>query len=621
MNGLTLLATAAAALALTFGTGFLVLRAASTLSPRRCWACSGATGCAVLGAIAFAAFLAGRHGRSFTAGIWLVLILGCLAVLRRRRRGGSLPPPRDGTAALLTLWVLLLAHQCLLPLHSGAFMYGDWWMHFDIARFYLGLRPPDVTYFDAWTIPSRTPLFSLFSAFFLTLFGDRFAVHQVVTILPGVALVAAAGTFLPRRALPLAVGLVSLHPFLVTMILYPWPKILAATCALLGLRAYLDLRGADDPERGRLRVPWGLGLWLGLAVLAHSATILYALALFLHGALVGPARRRRLVPLLAAAAVAGLVVLPWGLWVAGRYGLSALWTSVPTAVAATPPLSPGWWLDRLLNGIATLVPLPILRLLLPHPDSPDLALNAWLRFTIAVLPGALTLTGLGVLVHRRRRLAGRTRRLFGGTGPLLLLWGIAGSLLLQPDRNLAGLVGENLTLPVVLALLLVATLVAEASPRLQRLVVLLAATEFLASRGLWSLRLGLGAIPADDPNLLLKQRHQLLFARDALSSGWVAGCVVLLAAAQALLLWPLLRPPRPPAAPGPRPPFRPAPASGGPPDPPAHGPAGTGRRHRRSPAAPGPDRRWVGRDRASAPPPRTPAAGDRCRWGRSGWRP
>ena len=543
MNALILLADAVAALVLTFGTGFLMLRAISTLSPRRCWECSGAMGCAVLGAIAFVAFLAGHHGRIVTAGIWGMLILGCLAELHRGRKEVSLPP-RTFTAGLLTIWVVLLAHQCLLPLYSGAFMYGDWWMHFDIARVYRGVQSPEVTYFGAWTIPARTPLFNLFSAFFLTLFGDRFAEHQVVTILPGVALLAAAGTFLPSRTLPLAIGLVSLNSFMVTMILYPWPKILAVTYGLLGLRAYLDGRSAGFPARGGLRVPWALGLWMGLAVLTHSGMIVYALAVLLHGVLAGPGRRRRIGPLLAATAMAGLVLLPWGLWVAWRYGLSSLWTSVPTAVAATPPLSPGWWLDRVLNGIATLVPLPFLRLLLPHTDTGDLALNAWFRFSIAVLPGAITLTGLAVLVHRRHLLADRARRLFGGTCLLLVLFGITGSLLLQPDRNLAGLVGENLTLPVVLVLLLVVTLVAEASPRLQRLVVLLAAAEFLATRGLWSLRLALGAIPANDPNLLLKQRHQLLFARDVLGSSWMVW-VVLLVVAQALLLWPLLRPPDP----------------------------------------------------------------------------
>ena len=221
MSVFFLLAVAVSAFILTFATGFIVLRAVTAFSTEECWAFSGAAGCTVLATIAAGIFLVHQFDRIYYVGALIAILLLCMMIIKLRKIPIPLTRPPRWIAYILLFWVVLISFQCITPVYTGAFMYGDWWMHYDIALFFKGLRPLDTEYFGAYGIPSRTPFFNLFATYFLALFNDQFAVYQMVTVIPGIALIGVLLAFTHKTNV--ALFLLFSSPFLVTMMLYPWP--------------------------------------------------------------------------------------------------------------------------------------------------------------------------------------------------------------------------------------------------------------------------------------------------------------------------------------------------------------------------------------------------------------
>lgn len=79
---------------------------------------------------------------------------------------------------------MVLGLEANLPHYGVALRFYDWWLHFDLARFYR--LPTDLgrTYGEA-TVTSRTPLFNLLGSLALACLGDRFTVFQVFTAAVG----------------------------------------------------------------------------------------------------------------------------------------------------------------------------------------------------------------------------------------------------------------------------------------------------------------------------------------------------------------------------------------------------------------------------------------------------
>ena len=538
MNAILLMAIALSAFIITFASGFLILRAATFFSHAECWAFSGAAGCALLSTIAFAAFLIHTSHPAFVLVSLAPVMLLCLWVIRLRRFlifPFSLP---FWMPYVFVFWLGLIAFQCITPVYGGAFMYGDWWMHFDIAQFYLGLRPPDVHYFDVYGIPSRTPLFNLYSAYFLAIFGNQFAVYQVVAIIPGIALIGAAASLVSSRKAVIMLILFFLNPFMVTMMLYPWPKVLAAAYVLASL--YFYIRWGSEPQPGpRLAYlsAWALGL--GLAILAHSAAVLYALGIFLDAVF---RRRSRATPvshLFLAALVTACVIAPWLFWSMRAFGPLAWWYASPTGVTRPDVFSSLWWVERGQNLAGTLLPLRALEALGGHMRNQWLWWNAWLRFYYAVLPGACTLTVKVLLCTQLRRHFDAVRtlplRIFG----IVIVIAFLGTILLEPGANSNGLAGENMTVIVALALIVAAHVVGACSLREQRLIAVVAAMEFLVSRGIHTLWDAQQSMPVG-ANLDLKEQNRLLFARDVVGPGWIVFACILIAG-YTFILWRFLR--------------------------------------------------------------------------------
>ena len=532
MNLIALITTAASALLGTYLLGYLVLRACTRFNDPECWAFSGISGIALLAGIAFAAFGCSTFSRLAYVGPTVMLAVLSIMVLRRRRRPLFPQRPPAWLLAGITLWLALLCVQLISLVYTGAFWYGDWWMHYDIAQFYLGLRDPHVRYFGMYTIVSRPPLFNLAATFYLAVFGNSFAVYQVVSLIPGLAVLGPLILLARPKRASLLVALVALNPYLVNQLLYPWPKLLASALVLAGLSCYLAYRSTTDVVKRSYLI--GSGIWIGLAILTHTSTVIYAIGmaidyLWLH--------RRNLRHALAVSFVvvapAVGVMAPWLIWSAHLYGPAAIITSTPTVAATGRSVSPvGWAWDRLSTMVGTLFPIPAVMLvgLVTHVPARIAAYvwsplrDAWLRSYYSMLPGAFTYT-LTACVCVYLWLRRRRRPVHHGL-PLLLIntlavTGFLGGILLQPGLNAQGVAGEGMAPLVLLFLVVAVAVIEELGPRLRWVVLSLTALEFLATRGVHTMILALGLFNGmDEGNLKLKQQYQLLFARDVVGGAW-----------------------------------------------------------------------------------------------------
>jgi hypothetical protein len=181
---------------LTFFLGYLGLRSLSQWSIDRCLALAGAWGIALQSALAFLNFLLGFSGKTFLVVATLGLFLLFFALLLRKPKREEQRGHYQWIYLPLLLWLALLGMQLFVLLYSGAGYYGDWWMHYDIARIYLGTQKLDTVYFEIYNVTSRTPLFNLFSSYYLGLFEESFSIYQILSILPGIALVTLIPLFL-----------------------------------------------------------------------------------------------------------------------------------------------------------------------------------------------------------------------------------------------------------------------------------------------------------------------------------------------------------------------------------------------------------------------------------------
>src|SRR5207249_736258 len=142
--------------------------------------------------------------------------------------------------------------------------YGDWWMHFDLSRVYIGMQSLSAAYFSEYTVPSRTPLFNLYEGFFLSMTGGTFASYQVTALVPALACVTACVSFVSREARFFFLVLLALNPFVANQVTYPWPKMLASGYVIICL---ILLRRLTQDTRSSASSLIVLGIAAGLSVL------------------------------------------------------------------------------------------------------------------------------------------------------------------------------------------------------------------------------------------------------------------------------------------------------------------------------------------------------------------
>jgi hypothetical protein len=236
------------------------------------------------------------------------------------------PKPAPGSRVPRAVWaaigggaLLTVGLEASLP-HFGVIQWSfDWWLHFDLARFYLA--PADLwrVYPGGDVISSRTPLYNLLGSLALQAFGNRFSILQVFTAAEGWLWLLPAA-LLTRRLCggrTTVLALLALSPLLAFANAYVWPKGLVTFMLLLALDRVLALPAAPAGRAGRIAVQAGLAS--GGAMMAHAGFVGFLLPLVAFVAWDG---RRRRDPLRFAcfAAGTGLVLLPWYAWSVAEYG-------------------------------------------------------------------------------------------------------------------------------------------------------------------------------------------------------------------------------------------------------------------------------------------------------------
>jgi hypothetical protein len=296
-----------------------------------------------------------RAAHTMVSGACLVALVVCIPFLRKLSSSSS------EVRRMLAVWGVFsafsLALLSLVRHHSGGQWGGDWYEHFQRARFFLEHAPRDVRFLGVWTLPSRPPFMNLIEAHVLATAGVQYPAYQVVstllsaTVVLPVLLLTRIFTRRPGRAAVL-IALFLLNPMLAENATYSWTKLFAAFYALAGIAFYVT----GVKLESRLRVVLGLG-FLAAGVLVHYSIAPYFL--FVAGweavrALrwKGPVLRNA-----AAGAIASsLVLASWFAWAFTVYGVRGTFASTSTVGYASRFTGVGLVLNVVKNVWWSLVP-------------------------------------------------------------------------------------------------------------------------------------------------------------------------------------------------------------------------------------------------------------------------
>jgi len=440
----------------------------------------------------------------------MVAIRSSRLVQSLRARASSQPLWLAIAAALL----VTCGVEATVPHFGGALRYYDWWMHFDLARFYAAPSDLARTYGEGATVTSRTPLFNILGGMALTLLGNRFSVLQVMTgavgwlyILPFALL--ARRLVAGRAALPVAIA--GMSPLILQSHTYTWPKGLATFCVLLAVERCMALRA--EPLGARPIIAIHLGLASGLTVMAHAGFAGYLLPAYAW--LVWDCWNRRLPVrwLVASIATAVVTILPWYGWAIAQYGLHDAALAYPGSPYASV-LS--WVLDHILIMVTALVPVAIpLNIAARRGDLLQQYLIIYMGTAVGMFGFVFALKAIAMNVFPRTRLRGPAD---------LLMTALVGALIVtllfeKPGWGWTG--AGALFIPALLLLLLATT----SSSRLTILQTWMGLAEVVIFEivilwWMWS--------PASGRDLnaqLVLQQHVRFLGRDA----WPIGILLLVA--------------------------------------------------------------------------------------------
>ncbi len=389
--------------------GWFFLGRLGGLSPAERFAASFGVAFAALAGAAFLGFLIGAPRPLFHGGILALLLLAALVLYLRRPRATDAPDPalRWLVAASALTYLHLLLVQLLLPQYVGADWFGDWRMHYEASRIFVGDLDVDTQWAGTgtYTLASRTPLFNLTAAFVMGLAGHDFYVYQLAAVLLNCCFVAAVYLVLDdlfgARAARLGLVLAPLNLWLLHMAWFTWPKMLAAYFIVMGLHFYLQALSLRATEpRAALRLFGYCWVFSLLGYLTHQVAAVYLTVLVLH-ALTVVLRNRACRPGLANLAfLAGSMLLllgPWYGWILIHFGVAGTVGSTPlTQMDADARPDVWYYLDSLQHNLhVSVVPRELLKTLDNGPLTFDELYRRATEFYFCLLTGALTVSLTG----------------------------------------------------------------------------------------------------------------------------------------------------------------------------------------------------------------------------------
>ncbi|MDB6169796.1 MAG: hypothetical protein JWM88_2660 [Verrucomicrobia bacterium] len=320
--------------------------------------------------LAFASYILGLPN----SALWAVPLLALAGLLAGGRAFREMLGDPDARA--LGVGQLLVSAWCagwlaLVASYSGGGWAGDWFEHWERARFFLERWPREVKFLGRYLLPARPPLANLVTGAFLVPAGTTFASYQVImTLLNGMAFLPAAllarrfylsPGFSPGispaggRAVVAALAvLVMVNPSFVENATFAWTKLISAFFVLAGLYFFLRANDADAPAAA---LPLSAAS-LGGGILAHYSAGPYVLLLAAAWVALNFHRRGEAVFRRRTAQAAGIgaaVLATWFAWAIANYGIA---TTLASNTSAT--VQPEWrdhqFLKIMLNLRDTLVP-------------------------------------------------------------------------------------------------------------------------------------------------------------------------------------------------------------------------------------------------------------------------
>lgn len=212
----------------------------------------------------------------------------------------------------------------LVASYSGGGWAGDWFEHWERARFFLERWPLDHRFLGSYPLAARPPLANVVTGAFLRFTRDDFAHYQLISTLLG-SLVFLPAALLARRfaggrrAIGVLAVLFMVSPLFVQNATFAWTKLPAAFFVLTALHFFLRARDGEAPRTALLLC----AVFLAAGLITHYSAGPYAVMLAVAWLAFGWSRRREAAwwRTTGLAALAGTLVLAtWFGWSWVAYG-------------------------------------------------------------------------------------------------------------------------------------------------------------------------------------------------------------------------------------------------------------------------------------------------------------
>ena len=236
---------------------------------------------------------------------------------------------RDTDGCAVIVGQLIVTAWCVgwlatIATYAGGGWSGDWFEHWERARFFLDHQPITQKFLGHDSLTARPPLANVVTAVFLTLTRADFAHYQLFSTLLATLVFLPAALLARRfgrnaRAIAICAALFLVNPLLVQNATFAWTKLPAALFVLAALYFFLRAQERGAP----LAAPLLCATSLGAGLITHYSAGPYAVMLALSWLGLGWAQRdeRDWQRATALAALAGAAVLAlWFGWAIATYG-------------------------------------------------------------------------------------------------------------------------------------------------------------------------------------------------------------------------------------------------------------------------------------------------------------
>lgn len=337
----------------------------------------------------------------------LTSILLILIIIAKIKKINFAIPPIFYLHFIYSFYIFSL--NSITPIYCGAGWAADWYEHYQRAQFYLYHLDKDIKILDSYSIVARTPLFNLTACFFLSLFGDSFAVYQVISSVLNSAFLLSiyilAKRVINNRAIFILLLLIILNPYFTRMATFTFTKALCCYYIISAIYFYIKTRENIKITHWNNSNLLLSGFLFGCAYLTHQSAIFYLVPIIIDILFVTKSIRISTKIIFGIFLLSILVNLPWHIWAVFNYGMKEIITSTPAIAYERPDTLKEWINQRYLNLQGAFLPVVFIKFLIYNFEYFFTNLDAFLygydmvlNYYFGALPGVITTTGIVVLL-------------------------------------------------------------------------------------------------------------------------------------------------------------------------------------------------------------------------------